>query len=60
MKDRTEDIREVVERYKAFEFIPIRLEDAFDERWWKSVDGTFSPVDVRANLANEGKGYFCF
>ncbi|KAK1226576.1 Cytoplasmic tRNA 2-thiolation protein 2 [Marasmius sp. AFHP31] len=39
-KDRTEEIREVVESYKSFEFIHLRLEDAFDEQWWEKVDGT--------------------
>ncbi|KAJ2914059.1 hypothetical protein MD484_g6350, partial [Candolleomyces efflorescens] len=44
--DRTEDVRAVVQSYcdpaTKFEidFIPLRLEDAFNESWWKSVRGS--------------------
>ncbi|KAF8905111.1 hypothetical protein CPB84DRAFT_1677063 [Gymnopilus junonius] len=43
-KDRTEDIRAVVESYSNsnFEFLPLRLEDSFDSNWWKSVGGDLS------------------
>ncbi|KAF8806979.1 hypothetical protein BYT27DRAFT_7190689 [Phlegmacium glaucopus] len=40
-KDRTEEILSVVESYGGlpFEFIPLRLEDAFDPEWWVRVGG---------------------
>lgn len=38
-KDRTEEIRSIVENYAGspFDFIPLRLEDAFDPEWWVRV-----------------------
>ena len=38
-KDRTEEIRSIVENYAGspFEFIPLRLEDAFDPEWWVRI-----------------------
>ena len=38
-KDRTEEIRSIVESYAGspFEFVPLRLEDAFDLAWWVRV-----------------------
>ncbi|KAL0580942.1 Cytoplasmic tRNA 2-thiolation protein 2 [Marasmius crinis-equi] len=40
MKDRTDEIREVVQTYRSFEFIQLRLEDAFDKSWWDRVNGS--------------------
>ena len=38
-KDRIEKIRSIVESYAGspFEFIPLRLEDAFDPKWWVRI-----------------------
>ncbi|KAF8199546.1 hypothetical protein BJ912DRAFT_654303 [Pholiota molesta] len=38
-KDRTEDIKAVVESYPGspFEFVPLHLEDAFDPEWWSLI-----------------------
>ncbi|TDL25645.1 hypothetical protein BD410DRAFT_743382 [Rickenella mellea] len=52
-KDRSEDIRAMVEQHKEFEFIVLRLEDAFDISWWKQLGGYVPSSDIRANLANE-------
>ncbi|KAJ2926929.1 hypothetical protein H1R20_g10174, partial [Candolleomyces eurysporus] len=61
-KDRTEDVREVVQSYcdpaSKFEidFIPLRLEDAFDESWWKSVGGSNidrATKDLGIDISNE-------
>ncbi|KAF9267789.1 hypothetical protein L218DRAFT_893922 [Marasmius fiardii PR-910] len=52
MKDRTGDIREVVESCQSLEFIPLRLEDAFDRQWWKKVDGN-PGGDIGIDLNNE-------
>ncbi|KAJ1307519.1 hypothetical protein OPQ81_001617 [Rhizoctonia solani] len=35
--DRTEDARRLVARYPRFEFIPLRIENAFDPLWAESV-----------------------
>ncbi|KAH9058354.1 hypothetical protein EDB87DRAFT_1626203 [Lactarius vividus] len=43
MGDRTEQIREAVARYEGFEFIPVRMQDAFDRSWWERVSGRPAP-----------------
>ncbi|KAF8638253.1 hypothetical protein AX17_002275 [Amanita inopinata Kibby_2008] len=37
--DRTDDVRKVVERLEPFEFIPVRIEHAFDWEWWAQTGG---------------------
>ncbi|KAI0250288.1 hypothetical protein BJV78DRAFT_1322562 [Lactifluus subvellereus] len=32
-------IREAVARYDGYEFIPVRIQDAFDRGWWERVSG---------------------
>ncbi|KAF4571504.1 hypothetical protein EYR36_008843 [Pleurotus pulmonarius] len=39
MRDSTADIRAIVESYNVFEFVPLKLEDAFDPSWWDRVGG---------------------
>jgi cytoplasmic tRNA 2-thiolation protein 2 len=56
MNDRTEDARKLLEKYPGFEFVPLKLEDAFDPNWWKSVNGA-STEAIEANF-NDG-GIFC-
>ncbi|KAI0322596.1 hypothetical protein OF83DRAFT_1161136 [Amylostereum chailletii] len=55
LRDRTEEVRSVVSRYEGFEFVPLRLQDAFDPAWWKSVSGSTSesPPDFLVDLSNE-------
>ncbi|KAF8149897.1 hypothetical protein B0H34DRAFT_757084 [Crassisporium funariophilum] len=38
-EDRTEEIHAIVKNYPAFDFIGLRLEDAFDPEWWNRVGG---------------------
>lgn len=58
MEDRTEQIRNVVAKYDGLEFVPVRLEDAFDHDWWEKVGG--SPLDhnLRVDLLSEGEEAF--
>jgi len=51
--DRTAQIRDAVARYDGYEFIPLRVQDAFDRSWWERVSGNAAsgllaelPVDV--------------
>lgn len=40
MPDRTGEVAEFVrESYPTFEFVPIRLSNAFDRQWWKAIHG---------------------
>ena len=56
-RDRTEDIRKVVEQYENAEFIPLRLEDAFDHDWWTRHGGNTKISDIALDMSNEGKGH---
>ncbi|TFK99571.1 hypothetical protein BDV98DRAFT_594881 [Pterulicium gracile] len=48
IRDTTEEIREAVSRYPMFEFVPLRLEDAFDPAWWARITGSATlPADLR-------------
>lgn len=54
MRDRTEQIRSAVSTYSALKFIPLRLENAFDDSWWSSVGGRPSTEDLMVDLSDEG------
>ncbi|KAG6842338.1 hypothetical protein C0991_010628 [Blastosporella zonata] len=53
-RDRTEDIRAVMKKYKGLDFIPLRVEDAFSRTWWDSVGGKRGAEDLGMDVANEG------
>ncbi|KII89983.1 hypothetical protein PLICRDRAFT_108412 [Plicaturopsis crispa FD-325 SS-3] len=52
MRDKTEEIRRAVQQYPEFDFIPLRIEDAFDSRWWAKVGGSES-LHLGLDLSNE-------
>lgn len=54
MEDRTEVVRSAVERYEGFEFIALRIQDAFDPAWWLKTTGAQIPINLTVDLANEG------
>lgn len=56
-RDRTEDIRKVIEQYENVEFVPLRLEDAFDHDWWTRHGGNTRVSDIALDMSNEGKGH---
>ena len=49
-------MREAVARYKGCEFIPLRVQDAFDRSWWKRVSGdaASSLAEIPVDLSDEG------
>lgn len=53
MRDRTDDVRRIVERYDDLEFVPLRIEDAFDESWWESVGGKPAKGQLGVDVTNE-------
>ncbi|KAK0469650.1 uncharacterized protein EV420DRAFT_1495894 [Desarmillaria tabescens] len=53
MRDRTEQIRAAVTNYSALDFIPLRLENAFDNSWWESVGGRPPSSELQVDLSNE-------
>jgi len=52
-RDRTEEVRAIVEQYEHFTFLPLRIEDAFDDAWWQKVGGQRSEFHLSVDLANE-------
>jgi hypothetical protein len=57
MQDRTDEVRKVVEKYDGFEFVSLRIEDAFDSNWWARVGGKdkLKERDLGIDLNDEGK-----
>lgn len=55
MRDRTDEIRAVVQRYHKFSFIPLRIEDAFSDDWWEQIGGQRPQRDLCVNVMNEGR-----
>jgi hypothetical protein len=53
-RDRTEEVRAIVEQYERFDFLPLRIEDAFDDAWWQKVGGQRPESHLSVDLANEG------
>jgi cytoplasmic tRNA 2-thiolation protein 2 len=55
MRDKTEEIRAVVDKYDRFDLIPLRIEDAFSNEWWGKIGGKPVQQDLGADVTNEGK-----
>ncbi|TFY71157.1 hypothetical protein EVG20_g1846 [Dentipellis fragilis] len=53
IRDRTEEVRQAVNRYEGFEFVPLRIQDAFDAKWWKRVSGDTLSGDLDVDLTSE-------
>lgn len=47
-------MRSVLAPYVNVEFIPLRLEDAFDELWWGQVAGTNDMSLLALELGKDG------
>lgn len=47
-------MRSVLTPYVNVEFIPLRLEDAFDESWWRRVAGTSDTSLLALELGKDG------
>lgn len=49
-------MREAVTRYDGCEFIPVRMQDAFDRGWWERVTGgaASSSTELPVDLQGEG------
>jgi len=57
MRDRTAEVKKAVERYDGFDFVSLKIEDAFDPRWWSRVGGR-NQHDLGVNLSDEGEPFF--
>ncbi|KZT02940.1 uncharacterized protein LAESUDRAFT_738470 [Laetiporus sulphureus 93-53] len=54
VEDRTADVEQLVERYSEIEFIPLRLQDAFDHRWWERIQYKVESINAAVDLRDEG------
>lgn len=45
-----------METYESFEFIPLRIESAFDPKWWEMVGGRdeLKERELGVDLSDEG------
>ncbi|KAF7799784.1 hypothetical protein EIP86_011026 [Pleurotus ostreatoroseus] len=57
MKDRTDDIRRTVASCPGVEFLPLRLEDAFDPLWWKMNGFPSDLYPLKVTLGNDALPY---
>ncbi|KAI0714321.1 hypothetical protein C8T65DRAFT_644705 [Cerioporus squamosus] len=53
MKDRTDEIARFVSGYDELDFVPLRLQDAFDRSWWEKTGGRVSFSDIGVSLSDE-------
>ncbi|KAK2460330.1 hypothetical protein APHAL10511_007719 [Amanita phalloides] len=53
-RDGTEDIRKVVQQYENVEFIPLHIENAFDNGWWLGHGGSAEFSDIALDMSDEG------
>ncbi|RPD59982.1 hypothetical protein L226DRAFT_612975 [Lentinus tigrinus ALCF2SS1-7] len=53
MKDRTEEIARFVSRYDELDFVPLRIQDAFDRTWWEKTGRKASFSDMGVSLSDE-------
>ena len=56
MSDRTAQMSKIVARYDGLEFIPVRIQDAFDRSWWERVSGGASPSPAELPVDLDGEG----
>ena len=54
MKDRTDEIAQFVSRYEDLDFVPLRIQGAFDRTWWDKTGGSASFSDLGVSLSDEG------
>ncbi|KAJ6576474.1 hypothetical protein DFH09DRAFT_361875 [Mycena vulgaris] len=52
-RDRTDEVRAAVAQHAHFEFLPLRIEDAFDDAWWERVGGQRPAAHFSVDLADE-------
>ncbi|KAI6042505.1 hypothetical protein EDC04DRAFT_960524 [Pisolithus marmoratus] len=53
-RDSTEEIQGALASYADLEFIPLRLEDAFDESWWCRMTGKADMSQLALELGKDG------
>ncbi|KAI0326630.1 hypothetical protein GY45DRAFT_1258698 [Cubamyces sp. BRFM 1775] len=53
MKDRTEEITQHLKRYDDLDFVPLRIQNAFDPSWWENIGGKPLSSTIGAPLADE-------
>ncbi|KAF8627005.1 hypothetical protein AX15_004589 [Amanita polypyramis BW_CC] len=52
-RERTREVTKVIEQYENVEFIPLRIEDAFDHDWWIRDDGNAEYLDLSLDMSDE-------
>ncbi|PCH42562.1 hypothetical protein WOLCODRAFT_137967 [Wolfiporia cocos MD-104 SS10] len=53
MKDRTPEVAQLVAQHDGLEFIPLRIQDAFDSSWWARAHSSPGRIDLGVDLTNE-------
>lgn len=53
MQDKTQEIKEALQKYPSIDYIGVRVEDAFDKSWWERIVGGEVASDVLAKISTE-------
>ncbi|KAI0725668.1 hypothetical protein C8Q72DRAFT_577178 [Fomitopsis betulina] len=53
MRDRMSDIARHVAQYVELEFVPLRIQDAFDPEWWREVHTSLAESNFSVDMTSE-------
>lgn len=53
LEDRTAEIAEHVSRHDGVEFVPLRIQDAFDHDWWRRVHATPFSCSLAVDMSSD-------
>ncbi|CCM06392.1 uncharacterized protein FIBRA_08651 [Fibroporia radiculosa] len=53
MRDHTKDVARIVRSYDGFDFVPLRIQDAFSSDWWDPIAGAQSLEQLGVDLTDE-------
>lgn len=49
------DIARHVAQYVELEFVPLRIQDAFDPEWWREVHTSLAESNFSVDMTSEGE-----
>lgn len=55
MRDRTSDVERRVAQYAGLDFVPLRIQDAFDPEWCRKVHASRKESSFSVDMTTEGQ-----
>ncbi|KZT73542.1 hypothetical protein DAEQUDRAFT_762001 [Daedalea quercina L-15889] len=53
MRDRTSYVRQLAAKHEGIDFLPLRIQDAFDPEWWETVHAPRDAPGLAVNMSSE-------